>query len=129
VDLGSDDDGKPPTKATTSVAGKMTHKNSSDLLQKQQQGISKGVKQPGSSDATRPQSTPVLSADRKRPPSGVESVPRKKLHGEGGVRKQAEKEKTETSSSSWRGGSSGGGQAAGSTAHHFKQRENIDKVR
>jgi hypothetical protein len=124
VDLGSDDDIKPPTttKATTSVAGKKTHKNPSDLLQskqKQQIGISKGVKRPASSDSTRQLST-AAAADRNRPASGAVDA-RKRLEGEGGLRKPTENEKTESSSSR--------GAVGNTTAVSLKQIEKLVKVR
>jgi len=126
VDLGSDDDIKPPTttKATTSVAGKKTHKNPSDLLQskqKQQIGISKGVKRPASSDSTRQLST--AATDGKRPASGADG--RKRLEGEGGaaagLRRPVENEKTESSSSR--------GVVGNTSAGSLKQTEKLVKVR
>ncbi len=125
VDLGSDDDIKPPTttKATTSVAGKKTHKtNPSDLLQskqKQQIGISKGVKRPASSDSTRQLST-AAAADRNRPASGAADA-RKRLEGEGGLRRPTENEKTESSSSR--------GVVGNTAAGSLKQTEKLVKVR
>jgi hypothetical protein len=134
VDLGSDDDIKPPTtttKATTSVAGKKTHKTPSDLLQskqKQQIGISKGVKRPASSHSTRQLST--AAADRDRPASGAADA-RKRLEGEGaaaaGLRRPVENEKTESSSS--RGGGGQVGVVGNTTASSLKQTEKLVKVR